>query len=299
MGRKQKVSNKIEEVRILHIPVKYSSLVSEDIQRDPIDFSKITGYNESEINENFHPVNNTNNISQPLVNPIEAFKDVHLNRPFINCDVRDNENRNIQTIVESYNILHDFNCLKKGDWVKKTNVFCWWCCHPFNSMPLGMPFVYNGSLEIFKVKGCFCSFNCIISHAESIGVKDRSLIKYMYKKISGEPISTNIQKAPPRELLKIFGGHLSIEEFRKSFNDDSSVKYSNIEYPMVAYNVQIEQNIKRIVNNHQHNNKSLSDDRLSRAQEEISSKVSKNNAIPKMGGVVKTKLSDFFNNIIN
>jgi hypothetical protein len=122
---------------------------------------------------------------------------------------------------DNYNfiILNDF----KDNYPLKTNVCCWWCCHKFDSIPLGIPKKYDSSGDEFQVTGCFCSIECVYSYVLDNKYNYSKVypidIKFMYKKISGDEnfkMSDTLRKAPPRQILKMFGGKLSIDEFRKS-----------------------------------------------------------------------------------
>ena len=55
------------------------------------------------------------------------------------------------------------------------------------------------------------------------------LIKFLYTKLTGAKLSDNIKSAPPRCSLKMFGGELSIEEFREGF--DSYGMFPKINMP--------------------------------------------------------------------
>lgn len=101
----------------------------------------------------------------------------------------------------------------------KTDIHCYWCCHQFTSSPVFMP--CNLKNDTFVVKGVFCSFECCYSYMSNHVkyCKNIYLLKYMYyiytgKKFFREPL----KKAPEKECLKIFGGPLSIEEFRSNSN---------------------------------------------------------------------------------
>lgn len=39
------------------------------------------------------------------------------------------------------------------DWKEKTDVKCWWCCHNFDTVPLGMPIYYDHTINKFSVRG--------------------------------------------------------------------------------------------------------------------------------------------------
>lgn len=100
---------------------------------------------------------------------------------------------------------------------EKTDIHCWWCCHQFENQPCFIPDKYiNGTYHVF---GCFCSFNCAL--AWNIDNNDyktwerTSLLLDLFRKINGS--SSVLKTADPRQCLKMFGGHMNIEMFRKNF----------------------------------------------------------------------------------
>jgi hypothetical protein len=157
--------------------------------------------------------------------------------------ISDNKPKTYETIVtSSTNIkIKAYTCFKeeheKCEVPKFTNIKCWWCrsCIPKTIHPLGMPIRYNKEGDFFDTEGIFCSFNCMCSYLhENTNVsqyKDSgSLIYFMYKLIFNEyPYKMNIRKAPSWKLLKEYGGHLSIEDFRSMFNT-VNIHTQNIEY---------------------------------------------------------------------
>ena len=129
-----------------------------------------------------------------------------------------------------FELLYTF--VHNAEWLDKTDVCCWWCCHPFEGIPIGLPVEYVHRVKKFMVKGIFCSFACMIAYKndKKIANKDH-LVKYLYAKLTGEPLnSTTVNSAPLRCTLKMFGGELSIEEFRKSSHEQTV--YKMVEYPM-------------------------------------------------------------------
>jgi hypothetical protein len=112
---------------------------------------------------------------------------------------------------------------------EKTDVCCWWCCHSFNTRPLGMPRLFDPQKNTFSVIGCFCSFNCILAY----NATDKFVrctpadITSMHRIVTGDDsvtLTTNkLKKAPDRSVLRMFGGNLSIDEFRSSFCGNVSV----------------------------------------------------------------------------
>jgi hypothetical protein len=90
----------------------------------------------------------------------------------------------------------------KDNWLNKTDVNCWWCCHSFDSIPIGLPVDYGknygnkDNIRKFRVKGVFCSFACMIAYAEDnkscygygYGYDQnnfKTLTNYLYKKMTG------------------------------------------------------------------------------------------------------------------
>lgn len=105
------------------------------------------------------------------------------------------------------------------EWPKETDIWCWWCCHSFKGMPCFIPTKYDSLRKRFKVTGNFCTWNCAKSYMfnDSLGNKRRdihlftSLMKHM-------KLPVDIKPAPRKEILKRFGGILTIEEFRQTFH---------------------------------------------------------------------------------
>ena len=130
-----------------------------------------------------------------------------------------------------------------------TNYCCWWCCHTFSNNPIGIPINYVDNK--FNVYGNFCSFNCALTYnfyTDSVNKWDRSsLLHLLYKKFYGLKES-NIAYAPEREFLKIFGGHMNIDEFRNAKLQDSAYK---VTYPPITSIIaQLEET--KIINNGSH-----------------------------------------------
>ena len=151
-----------------------------------------------------------------------------------------------------FELLRDF--VKNEDWLHKTDVCCWWCCHTFDTVPIGMPEKYDDKVKKFHVKGIFCSFSCMVAYKRDakLDCLKEYLVNYLYNKITGTfLLNANLQPAPPRCTLKMFGGELTIEEFRNSFKENRI--YKMIEYPMFVCKDYIEevdiQNIKRVNQN--------------------------------------------------
>ncbi|KAG2498120.1 hypothetical protein HYH03_003878 [Edaphochlamys debaryana] len=67
--------------------------------------------------------------------------------------------------LKAIRLLMDFDekC-KNGEWPASTSVHCYWCCHRFTNVPVGIPLSYNEDLGKFMVYGCFCSCECAAAY---------------------------------------------------------------------------------------------------------------------------------------
>ena len=150
-----------------------------------------------------------------------------------------------------FEIMHEF--IHSDNWLDKTDICCWWCCHQFETVPIGLPVKYDEKKK-FHVKGVFCSFSCMMAYKNDnpIYQSKRDLINFLYKKLTGTfLLDINLVPAPPRCALKMFGGELNINQFRNSFKENKI--YKMIQYPMFICNDYIEEvdieNIKRVNQN--------------------------------------------------
>ena len=115
-------------------------------------------------------------------------------------------------------------------WPRRVEIACWYCCHGFDTVPIPLPVAYDERRNVFSTMGWFCSFDCCKSfNLERNSVnRDRcctllSLFrsKIRAKELGRAPLSAStasaygIRGAPVRRKLAMFGGPLSIEEFRR------------------------------------------------------------------------------------
>ncbi len=156
----------------------------------------------------------------------------------------------------------------KGNWEEKTNICCWWCCHQFETIPLGLPVSYDKFVHKFRTRGIFCSFSCMVSFdKDSYNNKNKYFIHQLYSKLTGKFctknltlnsnneykeimsffLSNNLKPAPPKFTLKMFGGDLTIENFRNASKEDRI--YRMVKYPMYISRDYIEEiDIKNLKN---------------------------------------------------
>ena len=156
----------------------------------------------------------------------------------------DSKNNNKIIKKNLRNILYEFiNANNTNIWPEKTNIACWWCCHQFENIPCSLPQFYKR--EKFYVKGIFCSFNCAASYNFNNSDNDMyekySLLNLMYKKLYNKNF-VKINLAPPRETLKMFGGYLSIEEFRENALENNKL-FNVISPPLISIIPKIEESV--------------------------------------------------------
>ena len=74
-----------------------------------------------------------------------------------------------QKSVNSHN-LKMFS-VSNVEYDKPTNVCCWWCCHPFNTLPFGLPDANENCVEVITVKltpVCFQAEPSYTSYSEFV-----------------------------------------------------------------------------------------------------------------------------------
>jgi len=146
---------------------------------------------------------------------------------------------NEQTMIKKINnIMLEFQNFNDKKFFQ-TDICCWHCCHKFDNMPCGIPLFLDNN--IFHVKGVFCSFNCALTYNynsrenENIIQERESLLYLLYKRIH-DVKHVELKHAPEKETLKMFGGSLTIEEFRANNNI-----YTMVYPPMLSIIPQLEE----------------------------------------------------------
>jgi hypothetical protein len=96
-------------------------------------------------------------------------------------------------------------------------LICWWCVHALPQKPcIHLPMKYDDKRNIFQTIGNFCSWQCAKAYA--IDMKSarsgeiQSLLAMMRLRALGRYYP--LWAAPKRDILKCFGGTMTIEEFR-------------------------------------------------------------------------------------
>jgi hypothetical protein len=103
---------------------------------------------------------------------------------------------------------------------------CFWCCHSFTWKPSVLPISYDAYENIYTCEGHFCSPECALSYlyvepnmSDVTRWTRHALLSDLYRMLY---TTRDLIPAPPRATLRLFGGPLSIEQFREqtSFHDE-------------------------------------------------------------------------------
>ena len=105
-------------------------------------------------------------------------------------------------------------------------MWCWWCCHTFDGNLLSMQHRYNERTKVFETSGRFCSWSCMKSFAiDKYGLSRGGIIcgNMVLMRTKMFKQRWHIKPAPNRFKLKVFGGTIDIEDFRKNHTENLEV----------------------------------------------------------------------------
>lgn len=186
-------SFEIKEQLIIHLPIKHEEIINID-------------FNNLKIEE------------APPVKRKENFKEVKNPSEEIFTQTDRSLGKLTETKIDTFMALPlDSWDFKNSEFVpKKTDICCWWCTYNFDTYPVYMPLRYMEAKDYFKVKGIFCSFECCAAYGlkHEKNMKSLSLVKFLYKRMTKSKGPSDIKPSPPKEILKKYGGPISIEEYR-------------------------------------------------------------------------------------
>lgn len=102
----------------------------------------------------------------------------------------------------------------------KTEIVCFWCCHNFDSAPFAIPSHILD--EVWYMYGNFCSPECATAYLFKEQIDSHvqweryALLNSLYAEDAniGHKSPNGIRPAPPREVLRMFGGSMDITEYR-------------------------------------------------------------------------------------
>ncbi len=95
---------------------------------------------------------------------------------------------------------------------------CFWCCSPFSWKACVLPISYDAYENMYACEGHFCSPECGLAYLYGEPGSDttrwlrHSLMVDMYRAAF---TTKELTPAPPRSVLRMFGGPLDIEQYRE------------------------------------------------------------------------------------
>jgi len=197
---------------IAHLPIRISDIDPSETNNESNNESQSGESNENMITASYTPAEES--IRESCRHCEKNVKTIE----YLNNKIDELEQNSIENIMANSKKVYKLNMnlvdLEGGEY-SPINACCWWCCNKFVGENIGLPEKYYQ--EKFYVFGIFCSFNCSLAY--NINLNDNkvweryNLLHFLYKKVFNADI--RISPSPPRELLTMFGGPLSIDEFRK------------------------------------------------------------------------------------
>jgi hypothetical protein len=225
--------------------MRYDPVLNEPMPYEPFnqmqsDYANILDKNQEKIE-----VDNLENQNIELANEESSIKNDEV---YIRTIGFEEMNKNYFNVLKKVKILKMMQADdSKKEWDSSSEHACFYCTEQFQTMPVGIPIRYIRGK--FYCRDNFCSFNCAAAYIFS-GFDTRyhfkkweyySLLCLLAKQINELIDSENgndmkkiiyVKLAENRNLLKKFGGPMTIEEFRKQFYFLDK-KYSML-YPPVS-----------------------------------------------------------------
>lgn len=109
---------------------------------------------------------------------------------------------------------------------------CFWCCHNFDWVSSVLPLSYDVYNNIYSCEGNFCSPECALAYnysdnkiSDSTKWNRHALLGHLYAELYS---SRDLSPAPPRSLLRLFGGPLDIQQYRDYVTGDNNIVLSEL-----------------------------------------------------------------------
>lgn len=195
---------------IVHLPIQSKDIPVDNMPiiydpRPPIDAQP---YDINADNPFYDDVEHIeSNSSNVIITPVEI--------PTQKCII--NETSSVE--IDYYNIKSTLLVQFKDSSEIKTipdtsHAACFWCCHTFNTRPVILPIRDTG--EHLQVMGNFCCPECAAAYLFDMRQDSHTRweqLALLYR-LYGNTCQDKINPAPSRNILKLFGGELTIDEYR-------------------------------------------------------------------------------------
>lgn len=143
------------------------------------------------------------------------------------------QDTNDDTIYREYTLF-------SNHWPSTTAVCCWNDGETFDTIPFPLP---RGQLDDGRIQVCgvFCSVPCAKRYAIDhmvyrVGFQIM-MISTLCEQLFGDASLACVAAAPPRNTLKRYGGHLSMDEYRSGLLNHTNVTLCSppmVQYPIIV-----------------------------------------------------------------
>lgn len=113
--------------------------------------------------------------------------------------------------------------IKGGMWPKQTHIACWYCRLGFKTQPIPIVQQYDATKNVYDVYGVACSGPCSKSYIMSLRNNDaRTRLMWQTKmliEVFGWPPDEPVPAAHPWQALDVFGGYMTVADWRRVVPD--------------------------------------------------------------------------------
>ena len=225
-GIKGSLLTEVRRPLIIHLPIQSRDVPNNDMPviYDPRPPTEAMPYDMHLDNPFYETVESLESQNNTIITPLTIEQlpikyEQHKNNEAVTTTT--NTSTNIQeTEIDYYNIksslLVQFKDATEVKTIPQTSdVACFWCCHTFTNRPVVLPVRDTG--ESLTVTGNFCSPECACAYLFDMRQDAHTRWEQcaLLYRVYGEACNSKIHPAPARNILKHFGGNLSIQEYRQ------------------------------------------------------------------------------------
>ena len=191
---------------IAHLPIQSRDIMLHDT---------IVQYNPNPPT-NVEPYDAT--IDNPFMEGVETITETAPVQPIPEKQVTSTQETTVPDYYKKATLLVQFQTSEEVRTIpEQVDIACFWCCHSFEWRPVVLPVRDQG--EYLQVQGNYCSPECAMSFL--FDSNQDSYARWEQLSLLNRVYSTGkaIKPAPPRQVLKLFGGPMSIQEYRGLVQD--------------------------------------------------------------------------------
>jgi len=192
---------------IAHLPIQSKDVMFHDtpIQYNPVPPTNVEPYDAATDNPFSESVESL--VIAPVEEPVTTSSATATNPVITDSAVPDYYKK--ATLLVQYEKTEEIKALPD-----RVDAACFWCCHIFDHKPIVLPIRDQG--DYIQVQGNYCSPECAMSYL--FDMQQDSYARWeqlsLLNRLYGQAVGGPIKPAPPRTVLKLFGGPMSIQEYR-------------------------------------------------------------------------------------